>query len=151
MDKKFKGNVKQNNGKQKFQNAKTKGFKNKNHNNKNIDDNNNQLNQNNDCDKSKSEESRKFYDIRKKNKELKEKYVDMYYQYISERKKRQSDDYSNKMMFCGILKKNTNIFLNGQLVLVYPHKIQGDYSCRIVSNDGREDFVSFNDVKRLSF
>lgn len=101
--------------------------------------------------KSRSEENRKFYDMRKKNKESKEKYSNMYFQYLSEHRKRDASDYSGKMEFCGILNINTKVFLKGQLVSVYPHKIQGDYSCRIVSNDGREDFVSFTDVKRLRF
>ena len=101
--------------------------------------------------KSRSEENRKFYDMRKKNKESKEKYSNMYFQYLSEHRKRDASDYSGKMEFCGILNINTKVFLKGQLVSVYPHKIQGDYSCRIVSNDGREDFVSFVDVKRLHF
>ena len=101
--------------------------------------------------KPRSEENRKFYDMRKKNKESKEKYSNMYFQYLSEHRKRDASDYSGKMEFCGILNINTKVFLKGQLVSVYPHKIQGDYSCRIVSNDGREDFVSFVDVKRLRF
>lgn len=102
-------------------------------------------------EKSRSEENRKFYDMRKKNKESKEKYSNMYLQYLSEHRKRDASDYSGKMEFCGILNTNTKVFLKGQLVSVYPHKIQGDYSCRIVSNDGREDFVSFVDVNRLRF
>lgn len=102
-------------------------------------------------EKSRSEENRKFYDMRKKNKESKEKYSNMYLQYLSEHKKRDASDYSDKMEFCGILNTNTKVFLKGQLVSVYPHKVQGDYSCRVVSNDSREDFVSFADVKRLRF
>lgn len=102
-------------------------------------------------EKSKSEENRKFYDMRKKNKESKEKYSNMYLQYLSEHRKRDASDYSDKMDFCGILNINTKVFIKGQLVSVYPHMIQGDCSCRIASNDGREDFVSFVDVKRLRF
>lgn len=102
-------------------------------------------------EKSRSEENRKFYDMRKKNKESKEKYSNMYSQYVSEHRKGDASDYFEKMGFCGILNTSTKVFSKGQLVSVYLHKVHGDYSCRIVSNDGREDFTSFVNVNRLRF
>lgn len=102
-------------------------------------------------EKSRSEENRKFYDMRKKNKESKEKYSNMYSQYLSEHRKGDASDYCDKMGFCGTLHTSTEVFSKGQLVSVYLHKSQNNPLCRIVSNDGREDFTSFINIKRLRF